>query len=217
MNKHLIVILFALLFCNTLTAQPPGVSGFRLYDRDYKVCIGIKGGGGMTMTTPSTSYNFNPKGSFTYQGGLVLNAHFGRRNRFGFGGGGTGWFGAQMEVLYSNRGMKYNNTTMNMSCIEVPVLLQVYPFTELGIELGATIVKMLNFTPNVTPTDYAFIHTGQIKGGDVMLTAGICYKASFGLLIDARYNMGFSSIAGNLDTKVSTATLSIGYLFNMIK
>ena len=113
--------------------------------------------------------------------------------------------------------MKYKDTAMNLSCIEVPVLVQVYPLTELGIEVGATIVKMLGFRPAVTQTDSAFIHTSQIKGGDVMLTAGICYKSSFGLLIDARYNMGSSPIAGNLETKVSTATLSVGYLINMIK
>ena len=54
-----------------------------------------------------------------------------------------------------------------------------------------------------------------------MPTAGLVYKARLNdnsaLLIDARYNMGMSNLAGNFDTKVSTAMLSIAYMFNIVK
>ena len=114
------------------------------------------------------------------------------------------------------RNLKINETAVRMNCIEVPLLAQVYPIQEMGIEAGVTMVKVLGFTPDVMQSDYAFLHTGQIKSGDVMLTAGLCFKAA-GMMIDARYNYGMSNLAGNFDTKVSTVTLSLAYLINVVK
>ena len=216
MYKRLFFILLMVLFCVRLAAQPPGVSGFRLYERDYKIAIGPKAGVGLSTGTAVQLYDFKASYGLSYQAGLAVNAHFGKRSRFGFGNGGTGWFGAEAEILYEMRNLKLNGTAVRMNCIEIPLLAQVYPIEELGIEVGVTMVKVLGFTPDVMQSDYAFLHTGQIKGGDVMLTTGLCFKAA-GMMIDARYNLGMSSLAGNFDTKVSTVTLSLAYLINVVK
>ena len=54
-----------------------------------------------------------------------------------------------------------------------------------------------------------------------MITAGLAYKTSINesssLMIDARYNLGMSPLAGNLDTKISSMMLSFAYLFNIVK
>lgn len=216
MNKRLFFIVLSILFSIRLMAQPPGVSGFRLYERDYKISIGPKAGVGMSTSTAVQLYDFKASYGMSYQAGVAVNAHFGKRSRFGFGNGGTGWFGAEAEVLYGMRSLKINETAVRMSCVEVPLLAQVYPIPEMGIEAGVSMVKVLGFTPDVMQSDYAFLHTGQIKGGDVMLTAGLCFKAA-GMMIDARYNIGMSNLAGNFDAKVSTVTLSLAYLFNIVK
>ena len=216
MYKRLFFILLTVFFSIRLMAQPPGVSGFRLYERDYRIAIGPKVGVGMSTGTALQLYDIKASYGMAYQAGVAVNAHFGKRSRFGFGNGGTGWFGAEAEVLYGMRNLKLNGTAVRMNCIEVPLLAQVYPIKEMGIEAGVTMVKVLGFTPDVMQSDYAFLHTGQIKGGDVMLTAGLCFKAA-GMMIDARYNYGMSNLAGNFDTKVSTVTLSLAYLINIVK
>ena len=216
MYKRLIYTMLLVLFCTKLMAQPPGVSGFRLYERDYRIAIGPKAGVGLSMGTSVPMYDFKAKMGLSYQGGVAVNAQFGKRTRFGFGNGGTGWFGAEAEILYGMRNMKLGDTPVKMTCIEVPLLAQVYPIAELGLEAGVTMVKVLGFTPDVMQSDYAFLHTGQIKGGDAMLTVGLCFKAA-GMMMDARYNIGMSGLAGNFDAKVSTVTLSLAYLINIVK
>ena len=88
---------------------------------------------------------------------------------------------------------------------------------EIAVEAGVTMVRVLGFTPELMQTGTAYMHTGQISGGDVMLTVGACYKARFGLMVDARYNLGMSTVAGNVDSKVSSAVVSIAYLFDIVK
>ena len=216
MYKKLIYLLLMMLFCTKLTAQPPGVSGFRLYERDYKVSVGPKVGVGMSMGTASQLYDFRVSLGTAYQAGVAVNAHFGKRTRFGFGNGGTGLFGAEAEILYEMRNIKLNSTAVRMNCIQVPLLVQIYPIKELGIEGGVTMVKVLGFTPDLMQTDYNYLYTGQIKAGDVMLTAGACFKV-VGIMIGARYNIGLSDLAKNFDTKVSTMTFSLAYLINVVK
>ena len=113
--------------------------------------------------------------------------------------------------------MKVGDADWRMQCVEIPLLAQVYPVSQLGLEAGVTLVRTMGFAPELMQTDNAFLHTGQISAGDMMLTVGACYKTAFGLMLDARYNLGFSPLAGNLNTKVSTAMVSVAYLFDIVK
>ena len=61
MNKHFTFLLFLLFLSNLLSAQPPGVSGFRLYERNYKISIGPTAGFGLSKGTSSQIYDYNPK------------------------------------------------------------------------------------------------------------------------------------------------------------
>ena len=190
MKKILYFVLFSMLFCNALNAQPPGVSGFRLYERDYRISIGPKAGAGLALGTSIPMYDFKASMGMSYQAGVAVNAHFGRRQRFGFGGGGTGWFAVEAEALYGLRNFKLNGTPVRMHCLEVPLLAQLYPIKELGIEAGATMVKVFSFTPDVMQSDYA---------------------------LDLRYNFGLSGLAGNFDSKISSVTLSLAYMLDVLK
>lgn len=214
MHKHLIVTLLVILFCKGLSAQ--NSSGFRLYERDNKVAIGPKAGVGIAMGSAVPLYDFKASMGVSFQAGLAMNAHFGRRQGLGSGRGGTGWFGAEAEVLYGLRSLKMNETAIRMNCMEVPLLAQIYPLPEMGIEAGVTMVKVLSFTPDILQSDNGFLHTGQISGGDVMFTAGLCFKTGR-MMMDLRYNKGMSGLAGNFDAKVSTLTLSLAYLINVVK
>ena len=214
MRKKLFIFLIAALCCNGLIAQevdddpiPP--------DRDYRMFIGPKLGAGVALGSHSDVQNLDFGAAFSYQVGAVYNAHFGRR--FELSNGGTGWFGFQIEALYGKNNLKLGTEGFGFSCIEIPVLAQLYVTPTFAIEAGATAVKVLGGTPSQITFDGATYGVGELRGSDVRITAGLCYKNPMGFMIDARYNMGMSPIAGNFDTKVSSFMLSFAYLFNIVK
>ena len=213
MRKHLLFVLFTVLCCGGLFAQECED------DRPYRIAFGPKVGVGLDMGSHSKHENLNFGMGFGYQVGAVFNAHFGRRYEMSCGG--TGWFGLQVEAMYGGRNIKLGSTSLGTSCLEVPVLAQLYVIPNLALEAGVTMVKVFGASPDQLYHEGTTYGTGEIKGSDVMITAGLAYKipinSSSSLLLDARYNMGMSPLAGNFDTKVSSIMFSVVYLFNIVK
>ena len=214
MRKHLLLLLFAALCCNGLFAQEECED-----DRPYRLAIGPKIGLGLDMGSHSQLENLTFGSAIGYQVGAVFNAHFGRRYELSCGG--TGWFGLQVEAMYGGRNIKVGSQNLGMNCFELPILAQLYVTPSFAIQAGATPVMVLGANPEQLQYEGATYGIGEIKGKDVMATVGITYKSRINynsaLLIDARYNMGMSNLAGNFDTKVSTVMLSFTYLFNVVK
>ena len=78
----------------------------------------------------------------------------------------------------------------------------------------------LQVLPKITykNTTYA---TGDLKGFDVRPTVGVGYRfnknsANDGFYAGARYYLGTSKLAGNFPGKMSSAEITIGYLFKCI-
>lgn len=213
MRKHLLLVLLAAISCSGLFAQED------LDDRPFRIAIGPKVGVGLDMGSHSNLENLDFGMGFGYQVGAAFNAHFGRR--YEMSEGGTGWFGLQIEALYGGRTIKLGSTNLGTSCLEVPVLAQLYVIPNLALEAGVTMVKVLGASPDQLNYGGVTYGIGEIKGSDVMVTAGLAYKSrlnpSSSLLLDARYNMGMSPLAGNFDTKVSSLMFSVVYLFNIVK
>lgn len=210
MRKKLFVILVAVLCCNGLFSQ----EGTPI-DRSFRMSIGPKAGVGLAFGSYSNAQNLSFSPSLSYQFGVVYNAHFGRR--FELSNGGTGLFGFQLEALYGKNSLKLGTESFGFSFIEVPVLMQIYVIPVLAIEAGATVVKVFSGTPSQITYDGATYGIGELSGSDVRITAGLCYKSPMGIMIDARYNLGMSPVAGNFDTKVSSVMVSFAYLFNIVK
>lgn len=224
MFKKLFFIAFALLSCNALFSQDDFYRPSNLKDRDnsFRIAAGVKVGGGMAMATDPTvvttaypmGYAIDFKNRLAFQAGAVANVHFGRRQDSS--PGGTGWFGAQAEVLYGIRTIgTEKKISVTMHCLEIPVLFQVYPIPALAIEVGPTFTKILKCTPDQLQLDDISINTGKLSGSDIMLTAGVAYKTPINLMVDFRYNIGLFTLAGNLESKVSTVMVSVAYLFNI--
>ena len=211
MRKKMFFILIAALWCNGLFAQEEDF----LIDRSFRMAIGPKAGIGVAFGSYSNAQNLNFSPAFSYQFGAVYNAHFGRR--FELSNGGTGWFGFQVEALYGRNNLKLGTEGFGLKCIEIPVLAQLYVPPTFAIEVGATVVKVLGGKPSQITYEGATYGVGELSGSDVRITAGLCYKNPLGIMIDARYNMGLSPIAGNFDTKVSSVMVSFVYLFNIVK
>ena len=185
-----------------------------IIDSSYRINIGPKVGVNFaTMSGLSDEFNLNPKSGLGFQGGLAANIHFGRRTERSEGG--TGLFGIQVEAMYSQRTIKTDIEDLKLSYFEVPILAQYYVMPELSIEVGPTIAGTLSSSPDEIKTGTMTISTGELKGFDVMLTAGVGYKHKSGFTASARYNLGMSELAGNFNGKVSTVSVSIGWMFSL--
>lgn len=218
MCKKLFFLAFALLLCNVLFSQDPIPTVGSNRDKSFRISAGIKVGGGMVVPTDPTTTNYpiDFKNGPAFQSGAVGNIHFGRRTDSS--PGGTGWLGIQAEVLYGYRSIGTEQAPLTMHCVEIPVLLQVYPIPNLAINMGTTFVRTLKCSPEWLQFDNFVLNTSQLAGNsDVMLTFGASYWILEGLLIDFRYNLGTSAMAGNFDSKVSSLTASIAYVFNIVK
>ena len=221
-NRSVVFVSLLLLMCNTVMAQltPPGVrrpNGPLLHPRGYMVAVGATGGYGIAMGTASRVYDFRPTMSTSYHFGLAVNAQFIERGRRGFRSDGGFLFGVEVEALYGSRNTKVSGTLARLNCLEFPILVQYYPLSSLGVEAGITAVKFLGYSPDYLQIGFSHLHLGQISGGDMMPTIGVCYKTPFGLMLNARYYLGLSNLAGNLDSKMSTAIVSMTYLIPIIK
>lgn len=186
-------------------------------DSDNRISIGPKAGINFaSMSGLGDEYKLDPKGAIGFQGGLAANFHFGRRTSKS--DGGTGLWGIQVEALFSQRTIKTEGSDdLKFSCLEVPILAQFYATPSFCIELGPTFSGTLSSSPDQLECGDLAYKTGDLKAFDVMLTAGVGYKHKSGLTVGGRYNLGMSELAGNFEGKVSTFTVSVGYLFNLIK
>lgn len=181
----------------------------------FRIGVGPKIGGGMTMATVPSFFDFDLKGSLAYQIGASVNVHI--ANHSTIKPHGIGHWGLEVEALYGWRNFKSGDETMMMRCLEIPFLLQFYITQGFLLEAGLTTVKLLNVSPGYLQTGGVVAYVGGIKGNDVMLSAGLCYKTSFGLDFGFRYNYGLSEWAENFHSKSSAAMVSVSYLFSLIK
>lgn len=217
MYKKLLLTAFALLLCNVLFSQDEWDWNDTpaSHDRSYSIAIGPKAGIGIAMGTKPKLLDFDFINGIAYQIGVSANIHFGRRYPQSFGE--MGRFGVEAEVIYGVRklGIEGMNKTMSMQCIEVPFLAQFYPTPSLAIEVGPTFTKILQCGPEQLQLEDVRINTGELLSRDVMFTLGMTYKTPVNLMVDLRYNFGLSTLAGNLDSKVSSWMVSIVYIFKL--
>jgi hypothetical protein len=147
--------------------------------------------------------------------GLAVNFRFARPAGKPLG---TERFGVELEALYAMHSLKTNDESLKMSSFEVPLLFQWYAYPSLCIEVGPTFTGVFSTSPKTLDCNNGVVYqTEKIKGYDVMLTFGLGYKHKSGFMADVRYNMGNSDLAGNFQTKVSTLSVGIGWLFNIVK
>ena len=148
-------------------------------------------------------------------------------SKTGFHGGGFVLFkltkiGIQPEIIFSKQGssFSYSGTPTlesNIDYINVPVIVKLYTVAGINIQAGPQFGFVANATQdvpdlsgNITTQDVK----DQLKGYDLSLALGLGWDAPFGLMFDARYNLGLSEIndtSGSEATKNQVFQVSIGY------
>ena len=168
---------------------------------------------GVNMTSMSNDMSFDPGFGMGvgFRVGGFLNMRWGYRTENS--NPGTGLWGFQPELMYSNQAVKTDAGDVKMNYIAVPLLLKVYPTTGLGIEVGPEFSYLISTSPSTMAVDGAEIKIGDCKGMNIGATAGIAYDFEMGLTVGARYTYGFTDMAKNLKWKNSNIQVSVGWMF----
>ncbi|RYJ52118.1 PorT family protein [Flavobacterium petrolei] len=120
-------------------------------------------------------------------------------------------FSFQPELMYSGQGYSFNDNTIALSYLNIPLMGKYYLTKGLSIEAGPQIGYLLSAKNESTNVKDTF------KKVDFAANLGIGYKLENGLNFGARYNFGLSNI-NNLDNSSSkyknrVFQLSVGYFF----
>lgn len=147
-------------------------------------------------------------------------------------------FGISADVLYSQRGAKYDTPvlkfTQRVNYLEIPVVARYYltlngdfrPNIFVGPSLGIKLnARRVNGDPNTNNINAD--NTGDFRDLDLGATGGFQLNWRTGsrqhFLIDARYTLGLSEVQTNLPNRWgarnnlqnSTISISLGYAFGV--
>lgn len=177
--------------------------------------FGVKAGANMSMMSNGMDFNPDFKMGAGFRVGGLVNLRWGQRTENSLPG--TGWFGLQPELMYSMQQVGTADKSFKLNIIQVPVMVKIYPTTQLSFEVGPEFSYIISSSPkSMTIADGEVtndISTGDIKGLNVGIGAGVAYDLDFGLTIGARYSCGFNKMAKNLDWKMGNIQVSLGWLF----
>lgn len=172
---------------------------------------GVKAG--VNLSNISNDMTFDPAFSIGtgFQVGAVMNFHWGKRIASSLPG--TGLWGLQPELLFSNQVIKSDAGDVKLNYIKVPVMLKVYPLARLSVEVGPEVSYLISSSPESMKVDGAIVKTGDCKGFNFGSGVGLAYEFKFGLMVGARYSMGFTDLGKNLKWKNnSNIQISVGWL-----
>lgn len=227
MKKSIILSLLLACFSLGASAQFSG-EGVTKKHYNYQFSIGVHAMGGVSMLSEGDGLEIYDGSSLSFGGGVAANVRFGGKDSRGRNLDGQGMFGLGAELNYKQYTMKtLGNDDLKLGYFEVPILVQFYPFyngkqlRNFYIEAGPTIAGSLSSKPDVLICNTMWCKTGDLKGFDIKASVGLGYRfdsqsANSGFYVSARYNFGTSDLAGNFPAKVSSAELTIGYMFGCI-
>ena len=120
-------------------------------------------------------------------------------------------FSVQPELMYSGQGYSFNDDTVALSYLNIPLMGKYYLTKGLSVEAGPQIGFLLSAKNDKTDVKDSF------NTFDFGVNFGLGYKLDNGLNFGARYNLGLTDI-NNLDNSSSknkngVFQLSVGYFF----
>lgn len=157
-----------------------------------KVAIGIKAGANFANTDISGSESITALhvGAF----GLVKIANI----------------GIQPEVLFSQQGAEFDANDVDLSYVNIPVMLKYYLPLGLNLQVGPQFGILTDAEVSGNNA------TDRFKNSDLSAAFGAGWDAPFGLQFTARYILGLSDINDQPmadELRNRTFQLSVGYRF----
>ena len=162
------------------------------------VSIGIKAGANFA----NADSEINTDGITSFHGGAYGLLKFGN-------------IGVQPELLFSKQGASLSGDDLDLSYVNIPVMLKFYLPLGLNLQAGPQFGILTNAENGSTDVKDSF------KNSDLSAALGAGWDAPFGLQFSARYVLGLSDIndvSGGGEFKNRTFQLAIGYsLFKLGK
>jgi hypothetical protein len=120
-------------------------------------------------------------------------------------------FSFQPELMYSGQGYSFNDNTVALSYLNIPLMGKYYLTKGLSIEAGPQIGFLLAAKNEKTDVKDSF------NTFDFGVNFGLGYKLDNGLNFGARYNLGLTDInnleGSSFKNKNGVFQLSVGYFF----
>ncbi|GAB3301087.1 porin family protein [Hymenobacter tenuis] len=191
------------------------------------VRLGIKGGANLSNLSGDLNNKDGYDNKLGFHGGVMLNADV----------TGDGFFSIQPEVLFSQKGFDYNESSafgvykntgsVTYNYIDVPVLLKINAgglFFEAGPQYSYLLkvkdesTRTLN--GNIIARTSGEADLDDVNRNEIGYAAGLGYQSEMGLLLGLRYNGSFTDFAKNdsyrngelANARNSVFQLSLGYL-----
>lgn len=155
---------------------------------------------GTTTIQPKVGLNVSTIGDNDWKAGFAAGAELQYQ--------ATSNFGVAVGALYSVQGFKGKDIDddgykWNPGYINVPITLNYYPVAGLALKAGL----QPGFLVNKDDMDDA-------KTVDLSIPVGLSYEYQ-GIVFDARYNIGVTKIADNVDHYNNVIQITVGYKFSL--
>ena len=188
------------------------VSSKNRHGSALSIKYGVKAG--VNLSNMSNDMTCDPGFSMGtgFQVGALVNFHWGQRTESSLPG--TGLWGLQPEIMFSNQVIKSDGGDVKLNYIKVPVMLKVYPLSRLSVEVGPEFSYLISSSPKTLKYEDATVKFEDCKGFNFGAGVGAAYEFDFGLMVGARYSMGFTDLGKNLKWKNnSNIQITAGWLF----
>ena len=162
-----------------------------------KISIGIKGGLNFSKVNVDSAFSISSKTGF--HGGAFALFKFSK-------------IGIQPEIIFSQQGSKINLSEWETSYINIPILIKFYILAGLNLQAGP---------------QFGFVNKAKLSGSnikdslktaDISAALGIGWDAPFGMIFNARYNLGLTDINDNLiNQKVKNQVFQISAGIRLFK
>jgi hypothetical protein len=120
----------------------------------------------------------------------------------------------QPEILFSAEGTKSSAAKFNPNLINIPVMLQYNFYKGLYAETGPQFGIITSFKVKPNGSSSSINVKDSYKSSNFSWGVGVGYKLESNIGINARYNLGLTSIAkGSADLKINNFAIGVFYLF----
>jgi Outer membrane protein beta-barrel domain len=172
-----------------------------------------------------TQFAVGLKGGLNFANLDVSSAGSAYNSRTGYHGGAfflikLGKIGIQPELVFSKQGstVKIVNTDFesNYDYFNIPVILKLYTIAGINIQAGPQFGFVTSATGPLTSGGSGYTIQDikdKLKSSDICVALGLGWDAPFGLMVDARYNLGLTNInnSGSTEVKNQVIQVSLGY------
>ena len=124
------------------------------------------------------------------------------------------WFAVSADVLYSRQGSKIKDSDVKLRTdyLNIPVLANFY--LTRGMALKAGVQPSFLLAAKAKEGDIKVGVKEMYKTFDLSIPVGLSYDFKFGLILDARYNIGVTNLAKDAGcTRNSVFAVTAGWRF----